>query len=134
MEHKALVVHRSSIGAIERIMAFLIEHYAGNFPVWLSPVQVKIIPVRENHNDYAKKIAEELKVLNVRVEFDDSDEGMGKKIRAGKNNKVPYMLVIGDKEIESGELALEIRDGAKQEKISLENLKIKLQKEISERL
>lgn len=142
-EHLSLVVHRSSIGAIERIMAFLIEHYAGNFPVWLSPVQVKIIPVRENHNEYAKKIADELKAMNVRVEFDNTDEGMGKKIRTGKVNKVPYMLVIGDKEIESGELALEIRGSAsakegsgetKQEKITLENLKKKLQKEISERL
>jgi threonyl-tRNA synthetase len=133
-EERPIVIHRSSIGCIERTMAFLIEKYMGAFPLWLSPTQIKIITVRENHNDYAKKIAEELKALNVRVDFDDSDEGMGKKIRAGKVNKVPYMLVIGDKEIESGELALEIRDGAKQEKISLSNLKAKLQKEITERL
>jgi threonyl-tRNA synthetase len=114
-------------------MAFLIEHYAGNFPLWLSPTQVKIIPVRENHNEFATKIADELKALNVRVDLDVTDEGMGKKIRQGKNNKVPYMLVIGDREMESGELALEIRDGT-QQKITLDNLKIKLQKEISERL
>jgi len=133
-KERPVVIHRAISGALERFMAVMIEHYAGNFPVWLSPVQVKIIPVRENHNEYAKKISDELKALNVRVEFDDSDEGMGKKIRAGKVNKIPYMLVIGDKEIESGELALEIRDGATQEKITLENLKIKLQKEISERL
>jgi threonyl-tRNA synthetase len=129
-----IMIHRAITGSPERFMGILIEHYAGNFPLWLSPVQVKIIPVRENHNDYAKKIADELKALNIRVDFDDTDEGMGKKIRAGKNMKVPYMLVIGDKEIESGELALEIRDGALQEKITLENLKTKLQKEISERL
>ncbi len=140
-EHLSVVVHRSSIGAVERIMAFLIEHYAGNFPLWLSPTQIKIIPVRENHNDYARKIALELKNLNIRVDLDDSDEGMGKKIRAGKNMKVPYMLVIGDKEIESGELTLEMRDGEKKpasmqggEIITLENLKTKLQKEIIERL
>ena len=133
-EETPLCIHRAPLGTHERFIGFLIEHYAGNFPVWLSPVQVKIIPVRENHNDYAKKIADELKALNIRVDFDDSDEGMGKKIRAGKNMKVPYMLVVGDKEIESGELALEIRDGAKQEKISLDNLKAKLQKEITERL
>jgi threonyl-tRNA synthetase len=133
-EKTPVMVHRAITGSPERFMGILIEHYAGNFPVWLSPVQVKIIPVRENHNEYAKKISEELKAMNVRVEFDDSDEGMGKKIRAGKVNKIPYMLVIGDKEIESGELALEIRDGAKQEKISLENLKARLQKEIKERL
>jgi threonyl-tRNA synthetase len=133
-EKQGIVVHRSSIGCIERVMAFLIEHYAGNFPVWLSPTQIKIIPVRENHNEYAKKVADELRSLDIRVDLDTTDEGMGKKIRAGKNMRVPYMLVLGDKEIESGELALEIRDGARQEKISLENLKTRLQKEIKERV
>lgn len=133
-KERPVVIHRAISGALERFMGVMIEHYAGNFPVWLAPVQIKIIPVRENHNDYAKKIADELKAIDVRVEFDDSDEGMGKKIRAGKVNKIPYMLVIGDKEIESSELALEIRDGEKKENISLENLKIKLQKEIEERL
>jgi threonyl-tRNA synthetase len=133
-EETPLCIHRAPLGTHERFIGFLIEHYAGNFPVWLSPTQIKIIPVRENHNEFAKKISDELKAMNVRVDFDASDEGMGKKIRNGKNNKVPYMLVIGDEEIESGELALEIRDGAKQEKISLENLKARLQKEISERI
>jgi len=129
-----VVIHRVIYGSLERFLGVYIEHCEGNFPVWMSPTQIKIIPIRENHNDYARKISEELKTLNIRVDFDDSDEGMGKKIRAGKVNKIPYMLVIGDKEIESGELALEIRDGAKQEKITLEKLKEKLQKEISERL
>jgi len=133
-EVNPVMVHRAVLGSYERFLVLLIEHFAGNFPLWLSPVQVKIIPVRENHNEFARKIAEELKSLNVRVELDDSDEGMGKKIRAGKVNKIPYMLVLGDKEMESGELALEVRDGATQEKITLENLKIKLQKEISERI
>jgi threonyl-tRNA synthetase len=137
-EETPLCIHRAPLGTHERFIGFLIEHYAGNFPLWMAPSQIKIIPVRENHNDYAKKIADELKALNIRVDFDDTDEGMGKKIRAGKNMKVPYMLVIGDKEIESGELTLESRSIAtepgKQEKISLESLKTKLQKEISERL
>ncbi len=133
-EVNPVMVHRAILGSYERFLVLLIEHYAGNFPLWLSPVQVKIIPVRENHNDYARKISDELKAINIRVEFDDSDEGMGKKIRTGKNMKVPYMLVIGDKEIESGDLTLEIRDGEKKEIINLENLKLKLQKEITERL
>lgn len=132
-KERPVVIHRAISGSLERFMGVMIEHYAGNFPVWLSPVQIKIIPVRENHNDYAKKVATELRAVNIRVDLDDSDEGMGKKIRAGKVNKIPYMLVIGDKEIESGELALEIRDGTKQEKITLEKLKTKLQTEISER-
>jgi len=137
-KERPVVIHRAISGSLERFMGVMIEHYAGNFPVWLSPTQVKIIPVRENHNDYAKKISDELKGLNIRVDLDDSDEGMGKKIRAGKVNKVPYMLVIGDKEIESGELSLEYRSNTaepgKKEMINLENLKAKLQKEISERL
>ncbi|MBU0596823.1 threonine--tRNA ligase [Patescibacteria group bacterium] len=132
-KERPVVIHRAISGALERFMGVMIEHYAGNFPVWLSPIQIKIIPVRENHNDYAKKIADELISLDIRVDFDGSDEGMGKKIRNGKNMRVPYMLVIGDKEIESGELTLEIRDGAKQEKISLENLKKKLENEIKAR-
>ena len=137
-KERPVVIHRAISGSLERFMGVMIEHYAGNFPVWLSPTQVKIIPVRENHNEYAKKIAEELKALDIRVDLDDSDEGMGKKIRAGKVNKVPYMLVIGDKEMESGELSLEIRsittEPGKKEMISLENLKAKLSKEIKERL
>jgi threonyl-tRNA synthetase len=132
-EETPLCIHRAPLGTHERFIGFLIEHYAGNFPVWLSPTQIKIIPVRENHNDYAKKIAAQLRALNIRVDLDNADEGMGKKIRNGKNMKVPYMLVIGDKEIESGELALEIRDGAKQEKITFDNLKAKLVKEINDR-
>jgi len=133
-EVNPVMVHRAVLGSYERFLVLLIEHFAGNFPLWLSPVQVKIIPIRENHNDYARKISDELKAQGIRVECDDSDEGMGKKIRAGKNMKVPYMIVIGDKEIESGELTLEIRDGEKKEIISLENLKAKLQKEIQDRL
>lgn len=132
-KEKPVIIHRAIMGSFDRFFAFLTEQTAGNFPIWLSPVQIKIIPIRENHNDYARKITDELKSVGVRVDFDDTDEGMGKKIRAGKNMKIPYMLVIGDKEIESGELALEIRDGAKQEKISLEKLKSKLQKEITDR-
>jgi len=137
-KERPVVIHRAISGSLERFMGVMIEHFAGNFPVWLSPVQIKIIPVRENHNDYAKKIADELKALNIRVDLDDSDEGMGKKIRAGKVNKVPYMLVIGDKEVESGELSLENRSATaepgKKEMITLDNLKAKLQKEITERL
>jgi len=133
-EKRPVMIHRAITGSPERLMGILIEHYAGNFPVWLSPTQIKIIPVRENHNEYAKKISDSLKNLGVRVEFDDTDEGMGKKIRAGKVNKIPYMLVIGDKEVESGDLALEIRDGAKQEKIKLEDLQNRLLKEIKERI
>jgi len=131
---RPVVIHRAIAGSLERFMGMFIEHVSGNFPVWMSPTQIKIIPVRENHNAFAKKIADELKDLDIRVDFDDSDEGMGKKIRAGKTGKVPYLLVIGDEEVNSGVLTMEVRDGATREKISLEDLKARLQKEIKERI
>lgn len=112
-KQEPIVVHRSSIGAIERVMAFLIEHYAGNFPLWLSPVQVKVIPVRESHNAYAKKVFDALIEAGIRAELDDRDENLGKKVRAAKNEKVPYWIVIGDKEIisEIPTMRLEPREG-----------------------
>ncbi len=106
---EALVVHRSSIGAIERIMAFLIEKFAGAFPLWLSPVQAKIIPIGDRQSDHAQSIASEFKKAGIRVETDLSTESLGKKVRAAKLEKIPYVIVIGDKEMESGLLNLEGR-------------------------
>ncbi len=110
-EKTPVMIHRAIVGSPERFMGILIEHYSGNFPLWLSPVQIKIIPVRENHNEYAKNIFELLKENNIRVELANEDENLGKKVRDAKNNKIPYWVVIGDKEIESGKLTLESRDG-----------------------
>src|SRR3989338_3603463 len=129
-EHLAFVIHRSSIGAIERIMAFLIEKYAGAFPLWLSPVQVKVIPVRTNHNEYAKQVFELLKENNIRAELDDSNESLGKKIREGKMMKIPYWIVVGDKEIEADNVNLESRDNGQLGQISKEELISKLLEEI----
>ncbi|MEI8339037.1 MAG: threonine--tRNA ligase [bacterium] len=133
-EKTPIMIHRALIGSPERFMGILIEHYAGNFPVWLSPMQVKIIPVRENHNEFAKKISDQLKSLDVRVDFDDRDEGMGKKIRAGKNERVPYMIVIGDKEMAENILTIESRDTGAQEKMSTEQFVEKITKEIKYRV
>ncbi len=92
-----IVIHRSSIGAIERTIAFLLEHYAGALPFWLSPVQIHIIPIAERHVEYAKRVKNELK--DFRVEINDAQETLGKKIREAEMQKIPYLLVIGDKEI-----------------------------------
>lgn len=101
-EERPVVIHRSSIGCIERTMAFLIEKYAGIFPLWLAPEQVRVIPVSaEKHLDYAKSIVEELKKNNFRVELDDSAESVGKKIRNADQMKVNYMVIVGDKDIEA---------------------------------
>jgi threonyl-tRNA synthetase len=97
-------------------MGVLIEHYAGAFPLWLSPVQVKVLPVSEKHADYAQGIFKTLKENSIRAELDDANESLGKKIRNAKTEKVPYLVVVGDKEVESNTVTLENRkesEGAK---------------------
>jgi len=121
-EKKALVIHRSSVGALERVVAFLIEHYAGAFPVWLSPVQVKIISVGEKHIDYWNKLADEFRKNDIRVEVDDHDETVGNKIRKAVGEKTPYVLVVGDKEMDSKKLA--VRDRGKRETRNVEKSKL----------
>jgi threonyl-tRNA synthetase len=110
-DKEAIVIHRSSIGAIERTMAFLIEHYAGAFPVWLSPVQVALIPIADTHVAYARKLEAELKAADIRVMVDDSSERMNQKIRLAQLDKIPYMLVLGDKEVAAESVAVRFRTG-----------------------
>ncbi|HSX48929.1 MAG TPA: threonine--tRNA ligase, partial [Candidatus Saccharimonadales bacterium] len=110
-KEEPVVIHRSSIGAIERIIAFLIEKYKGAFPVWLSPVQVKILPITERNIKFAGQICEELKKENIRVELDDRNETLGAKIRDAQKEKVPYMLIIGDKEEKAGVVSERGRSG-----------------------
>ncbi len=131
--HRAFVVHRSSIGAVERIMAFLIEKYAGAFPLWLAPVQVKILPIGEAHFLYATEVMDKLKAASIRVELDTSDETLGKKIRNFKTEKVPYALVIGGKEIEAKKVGVESRDAGKVGEMSPDDLVLKLKEEIQEK-
>src|SRR3990167_6045001 len=108
-EAQPIVIHRSSIGCFERTMAFLIEHYAGAFPLWLAPVQVVIISVGKNHIEHCRKLAEEFKQREIRVEVWDENETVGNKIRKAIAQKIPYMLVIGDKEIQSDKLQIRKR-------------------------
>ncbi len=110
-EHRPVMLHRTILGSIERFMGILTENYAGAFPFWLAPVQAKLLAVSEEHLGYAREIAEKLQDLGVRTEIDDRDEKLGKKIRDAQVAKIPYMLVIGDKEVENKTLA--VRDRAK---------------------
>ncbi len=113
-EHRAFVVHRSSIGAIERIMAFLIEHYAGTFPLWLASVQAKILPVSEKQLPYARSVFAEMKNAGIRVEIDERNESLGKKIRDAKLEKIPCSIVVGEKEASGHTATFENnRDGTK---------------------
>ncbi len=104
-----LVIHRAPLSTHERMIGFLIEHYAGAFPLWLSPVQVAILPVADRHNGFADKLAEELRANGIRVEVDDAAESVGKKIRNSEKAKTPLTLVVGDKEMEGGDLTVRTR-------------------------
>ena len=133
-EHERIVMlHCAIMGSIERFSAVLLEHLNGIFPLWLSPVQVKVIPVRTNHNEYAKKVFELLKENNIRAELDDAEANLGGKVRDAKNNKIPYWIVIGDKEIEAKKITLESRDAGTLCQMSEEELVKKLKKEIEEK-
>jgi len=129
-KHRVVILHVAIYGSFERFMGVLIEHYAGAFPLWLSPVQVKVIPVRTNHNEYAKQIFELLKENDIRAELDDAEANLGGKVRDAKNNKIPYWIVIGDKEIEAKKVTLESRDHGQLGQISKEELLKKLLEEI----
>ena len=98
--HRPVMVHRALLGSLERFFGVLIEHYAGAFPVWLAPVQAVLVPVAERHQEYARAVADELRAQGLRVHVDDRNEKLGYRIREAQVQKVPYMLVVGDKEVE----------------------------------
>ncbi|MCJ7513929.1 MAG: threonine--tRNA ligase [Anaerolineales bacterium] len=110
-EEMPLVIHRAPLSTHERMIGFLIEHYAGAFPVWLAPVQASVIPIADRHNTYAGTVADRLRSEGLRVEVDDRGERMNAKIRDAQLRKIPYMLVVGDKEAEQGTVALRLRTG-----------------------
>lgn len=132
-KHRPVMVHRTIYGSIERFMGILIEHYAGKFPLWLAPVQVEIIPVKDEHKDFAWDLKKELEEAGIRADIDERDEKIGYRIREAQLQKVPYMLVVGDKEIEGPELTVRNRDTGKQSKIEREAFIQALQNEIKEK-
>lgn len=132
-KHRVFVIHRSSIGTIERLMAFLIEKYAGAFPLWLSPVQVKVLPVSEKHVAYAREVLHALKAANIRTEIDDANESLGKKIRNAKTEKIPYLLVVGDKEVEAKNVSVDSRDHGKLDSLPLADFIARATEEIKRR-
>ena len=108
-KERPVVIHRAISGSLERFMGIMIEHFAGNFPLWLAPTQVVVLPVAEAHNTYAEKVRDELLALGVRIELDSSNDSLGKRIRVAKTQKTPYVLVLGDKEVEAGTVTAERR-------------------------
>ena len=130
--HRPVVIHRAILGSSDRFMAFLIEETKGAFPVWLSPKQVKILPITDKHVEYANKIKEELQEKGIRVEVDDRNEKTGYKIREAQLSKVPYMLIVGDKEMENGTVSVRDRKEGDLGSIKTEDFIKRIVKEVEE--
>jgi threonyl-tRNA synthetase len=133
VEKTPICIHRAPLGTHERFIGFLIEHYGGNFPLWLAPVQVKVIPVLETHNAAAQKIQDMLRDKMIRSEIDLSNNGFGKKVRSAKNERVPYTIILGDKDIEAGKVTLESRDKGQIGQLEIEEVLKKFEEEIKNR-
>ena len=132
-KHRPVMIHRVVYGSIERFIGILIEHYAGAFPAWLAPCQVRILPITDKHADYAKKIYEKFFELGLRAKLDDRNEKLGYKIREAQVQKVPYMLVVGDKEMEEGTVNVRHRGEGDLGSMKVDEFIAKLQKEIADK-
>ena len=119
-KHRPVMLHRTALGSIERFIGILTEHYAGAFPLWLAPVQVKVLPVTAEPIPYAQKVSDALTAAGLRVETDSRNEKVGYRIREAQLQKIPYMLVLGGKEAEAGEVAVRDRRDGKTTTMSLE--------------
>src|SRR4029079_18895092 len=113
-EHRPVVIHRAIFGSFERFIAILIEHYAGAFPLWLAPVQAVVLPISDRHQAYAASVRDQLKAAGLRVELDERQEKIGYKIREAQLQKIPYMLVTGDREAAEGTISVRSRSGGDQ--------------------
>jgi threonyl-tRNA synthetase len=124
-EHRPVMIHRALMGSYERFIGILIEHFAGEFPVWLAPVQAIVLPVADRHADYARTVQQELSGL--RVEVDDRTESIGRKIREAELRKIPYMLVVGDREVENHKVAARRHKEGDQGALSIDEVREKLE-------
>jgi threonyl-tRNA synthetase len=127
------MVHRALYGSIDRFFGVLIEHYAGAFPAWLSPVQVVMVPIAERHAEYARKVADQLKAEGIRVDVDDRNEKMNAKIREHAMQKVPFILVVGDKETEANQVNVRTRGKEKTETVATSDFVAKVKKLVDEK-
>ncbi|MDO4792716.1 MAG: threonine--tRNA ligase [Filifactor alocis] len=132
-KHRPIMIHRVAFGSIERFIGILIEHYEGKFPVWLSPVQVKILPISDKYMDYCKEVYDILYSKGIRVELDDRAEKIGYKIREAQLQKIPYMLVLGEKEVQDGVISVRSRDDGELGQMKLDDFLSKIVEEIESR-
>ena len=132
-EETPLCIHRAPLSTHERFIGFLIEHYAGAFPTWLSPVQAEIIPVSEKYADYAKKLEKQMRDLEIRAEVADANETLGKRIREAELKKIPYIIVVGEREEKSGTINVRSRHKSQLGEMDAEEFIKKIKTEINER-
>ncbi len=132
-KERPVVIHRAISGSLERFLGILIEHFEGNFPLWLSPVQVRVLPVRDSHNEYAKEIYKKLREAGVRAEIILEDIGLGKKVRSAKEDRASYFVIVGDKDAEAKKYTLESRDKGNLGQMDTEEIVQKLTQEIKEK-
>ena len=132
-KHRPVMIHRVVLGSIERFIGVITEHFGGAFPTWLAPVQVKVMPITDRSRDYAQSVADELAGRGIRVETDFRNEKIGYKIREAQSRKIPYMLVIGDKEAESGTVSVRTRSGGDKGAVSLDKFAADIAEEIRSR-
>lgn len=132
-EKHVVVIHRAPLGSHERFIGFLIEHFAGAFPVWLSPIQAKVLPISKRHIEYAQKIVDKLKIEHIRVEIDDRNATLQAKIRDAQLLKIPYMLVVGDKEEKQGNVSVRLRTGEDLKQFSLKKIVERIREKIDKK-
>jgi len=132
-KERPVVLHRAILGSVERFMGCLIEHYAGAFPLWLSPVQAVLLPVAKNHEGYCSEVKRTLQDAGIRVSFFDSTDTLGRRIRQAQGEKIPYMLVVGDKEVKERQVTVRRRSGKDQELLSIADFSKKCLAEIADK-
>lgn len=132
-KHRPIMIHRVVFGSIERFIGILTEHFAGAFPTWLAPVQVKFLPIADRHADYAREIMEKLEAKGIRCELDDRSEKTGFKIRAAQMEKVPYMIIVGDKDVEAGTVSVRSRKNGDEGATTVDEFVARIEKEIAEK-
>ena len=132
-KHRPIMIHRVVFGSIERFIGILTEHFAGAFPTWLAPVQVKFLPIADRHANYAREIMEKLEAKGIRCELDDRSEKTGFKIRAAQMEKVPYMIIVGDKDVEAGTVSVRSRKNGDEGATTVDEFVARIEKEIAEK-
>ncbi|MDO5516752.1 MAG: threonine--tRNA ligase, partial [Clostridium sp.] len=132
-KHRPIVIHRVIFGSIERFIGILIEHFAGKFPTWLAPVQVKVLPISDKFADYAEEVKKQLEAQEIRVEIDHRSEKIGYKIREARNERVPYMVIIGEKEENEKNISLRSRNNGDEGSTSVQDLIDRISKEVTDK-